>query len=75
MRIATASAKPRNDVVSDGERNDVVSDGERYDVVWKRQRDDVRDDLMMGPTTWNVMKTKTNKSQRLVMREAGFLFM
>ena len=24
MRIATASAKPRNDVVSDGQRNDVV---------------------------------------------------
>ena len=48
MRIATASAKPRNDVVSDGQRNDV------------------RDDLMMGPMTGNVMKTKTNKSQRLV---------
>lgn len=31
--------------------------------------------MMMGPTTWNVMKTKTNKSQRLVMRAAGFLFM
>ena len=66
MRIATASAKPRNDVVSYGQRDDVVR---------TRQRNDVRDDLMMGPTTWNVMKTKTNKSQRLVMREAGFLFM
>ncbi len=66
MRIATASAKPRNDVMSDGQRDDVISDG---------QRNDVRDDLMMGPTTWNVMKTKTNKSQRLVVRAAGFLFM
>jgi hypothetical protein len=48
MRIATASAKPRNDVVSDGQRDNVVG---------KRQRDDVRDDLMMGPMTGNVMKT------------------
>ena len=66
MRIATASAKPRNDVVSDGQRDDVVRD---------EQRNDVRDGLMMEPMTGNVMKTKTNKSQRLVMREAGFLFM